>query len=55
MIVALPYLDIVYVWTNKGLSGASAMGVPVLAAQHRSTFLIFYKNIYFYLFGCTGS
>ena len=47
MIVALPHLDIVHVWTNKRVSGASAMGVPVLAVQLPSILLIFLKKYLF--------
>ena len=50
MTVVLPFLDIVHVWTNERLSGASAMGVPVLAAQHRSILLILKKYLFIWLY-----
>ena len=57
MTVALSHLGIVHVWTNQRVSGASAMGVPVLAAQPPSILLIFLKKILIYLatLGLSGS
>ena len=56
MTVALPHLDIVHVWTNERVSGASAMGVPVLAVQPPSILLIFFLIfIYLATLGLSGS